>query len=155
MSEFISAPGSSYFLHGFRTWNSYSSFQMFEPEMSCSLQLDGYTKPFRPFGVIISIEVGGLITGFDQDVASILLDGQKMFGHHSISTNFNSYCEEEMSTLINKTHKHRHNELWVIADAIHIIGAYCIANTKDIVGVKAFRRECQERKIELRSVPTT
>ena len=153
MNTFISAPSASYFVHGFRTWDRFSSFLRFEPEMSCSLQLDGYTNPFRPFGVVIAIEDGGLIKAFDQDVASVMIDGQKEFGHHSRAEGLPQYDVTNLAGLLENTHRYQHNELWINADSVHVLGAYCVSNTYGIAGAKAFRKACREAGLKLQEVP--
>ena len=153
MNTFISAPFASYFVHGFRTWDRFSSFQRFEPEMSCSLQLDGYTNPFRPFGVVIAIEEGGLIKGFDQDVASVLIDGQKVFGHHSRAQGLPQYDITNLTDLLGNTNRYQHNELWIDAESVHLLGAYCVSNTFGISGARAFRKACREVGLKLQEDP--
>ena len=154
MHTFITPPSTSYFVHGFRTWDRFSSFQRFESEMSCSLQLDGHTDPFRPFGVIISVEEGGLIKGFDQDVASILVDGEKLFGHHSKAECLPQYREANLAELLENTIRYRHNELWIRTESVHVVGAYCVSDTYGVSGAKAFRKECLASGLILREIPT-
>ena len=154
MYTFITPPSTSYFVHGFRTWDRFSSFQRFETEMSCSLQLDGHTNPFRPFGVIIAVEEGGLIKGFDQDVASLLIDGEKVFGHHSKAESLPQYRETNLAELLENTSRYYHNELWIRAESVHVVGAYSMSETYGVSGAKTFRKECRASGLTLREIPT-
>ena len=154
MYTFITPPSTSYFVHGFRTWDRFSSFQRFEAEMSCSLQLDGHTNPFRPFGVIIAVEEGGLIKGFDQDVASLLIDGEKVFGLHPRAESLPQYSETNLAELLKNTIRYYHNELWIEAESVHVVGAYCLSDTYGVSGAKAFRKECLASGLTLREIPT-
>ena len=58
--EKIKTPEGSYFVHGLKTWSAESSVGIHQPEISCSLQLDGKTEPIRPFGYILEIDRGVL-----------------------------------------------------------------------------------------------
>jgi len=122
--------------------------------MSCSLQLDGHTNPFRPFGVIIAVEEGGLIKGFDQDVASLLIDGEKVFGLHPRAESLPQYSETNLAELLKNTIRYYHNELWIEAESVHVVGAYCLSDTYGVSGAKAFRKECLASGLTLREIPT-
>ncbi len=154
MRGFITPPRGGYFVHGFRTWNALSTFHSWEPEMSCSIQLDGFTNPFRSFGIIISIEEDGIVNAFNRDVGSILRDGKKALGHHTVYKNYQSFTPKELDSLLSSTHFAGHNEIWVDSNSVHIVSAYSIANTNGIPGVKAFRKACHTYGYPIQIIPS-
>lgn len=119
-------PEDSYFIHGFSNWSKNHVINFLHPQISVSLQKDGFTFPLRPIGFILQIKENGIIAAFDRDVASKLINGKKVFSNYSCNTN--SYTDLDL--LLKNTPKGSHNELWVYSDFVEIIGGYTIGGFK-------------------------
>jgi hypothetical protein len=116
----------TYFIRGLQHWSKCTPIDLFHPEISVSLQKDGFTKPLREFGFIIEINHNGIIASFDRDVTSKIKDGKRVFSPWS-NKKWRDYGED-MISLIGNTREGSHNEIWVDTDYAQIIGGYVIGN---------------------------
>lgn len=100
----ITPPEGTYFIHGVNSWNKDSIVSVSFPEISCSIQKDGYTDPLRPFGFILELDKGSIVSAHDTDVASKRGSGYtKEYGDATLSKNYKEYSEDELGTLIEST----------------------------------------------------
>ena len=121
-------------------------------EISVSLQKDRTTKPIRPYGYIIKIEKGGIVSAFDRDATSAHNSkSKKEFKPQSSLKKWRWYSENELGLLLKNTRKDYHNEIWVNTDKAEIIGAYAVGDS-NMPGIKAFIKSCRKEKIEIKIV---
>lgn len=149
--EKIVPPEGTYFIHGIRDFTLTRQSPILHPEISCSLQLDGNTKPFRPYGYVIEVDKGSLNKAFPRDVSSLSLSDGKRLGRFSRA--MQSYDEDQLEELIKNTPRGKHNELWVLGDGYTIVGAYQTAEALGKPGIKQFLQSCKRRHLPIRVIP--
>jgi hypothetical protein len=132
----ITPPPSTYFIHGLPYWSKDFFVDLMYSEVSVSIQKDGFTVPLRPLGFILEIQKGGIISAFDKDVASKLVDGKKVLSIFSRISK--TYSETELDALVFNTPRGKHNELWVDSSKAEIVGGYTLGNTNSFE--KAMKR---------------
>lgn len=120
----IVTPPETYFIYGLSHWSKEFILGIIHPEISISLQKDGYTQPLRPLGFIL--KVNSILAAFDRDVSSKLIDGKKEFSPWSPKSRNYS----DLSELINNTRRKSHNELWASSSEVEIIGGYIVGKSK-------------------------
>jgi hypothetical protein len=135
-------PEGTYFIRGLKFWDR--SIDLLYPEISVSLQKDGYTKPLWRFGYVIEIKPGGIIAAFDRDVTSKIEYGRKVFAPW---TNREWRRYDDLEELMKNTREGSHNELWVDSDLAEIVGGYVVGD-----GMKRFKRIMGENGYEVRRI---
>jgi len=143
----IITPSDTYFIHGLPNWSKDFSVDLIYPEISVSLQRDGYTFPLRPLGFILHIQKGGIIAAFAKDISSKIERGRKVLSTFSRATR--KYSEDELDQLIADTPQGKHNELWVDSGKAEIVAAYTIG------GSKSFEKAVRKQGLDVRKMPTT
>lgn len=152
--ETIQPPVDCYFIHGVKDWDKKRRPAISVPEVSCSIQKDGHTKPLRPYGYILRLQKGAVINAFDRDVTSRYCDAsfKKELGEQTRLKKYRNYSENELSELVENTPRNSHNELWVNGEMAEIAGGYVSKAGIDAPGVKAFIKTCGEEGIPVRWV---
>jgi hypothetical protein len=125
MQHTVYTPEDTYFIRGLQEWSKFYPIDLIDPEISVSLQKDGYTLPLRPFGYVIEVEKGGIMNAFDRDVTSKIIQGKKTFAPWT-DRNWREYKEDEMHILMENTRKGSHNEIWVRSRCATIVGGYVV-----------------------------
>jgi len=149
--EFIEAPEGCYFIHGVKGWTKKHTIGIRTPEISCSLQKDNHTQPIRPYGYILKLYKGAIVSAFDKDVTSRYgdINFKKRLSEQTEQKKYRNYGENELDALIKNTQKNSHNELWVKGEMVEIIGAYVKKTEKEAAGVKAFVKACRKENIPI------
>jgi len=153
----IATPKGSYFIHGFKNWKKSNSIGNFPPEICVSLQKDGNTNPLRNYGFILDIDKGGVINGYDRDVASKHLGGSKIIDQKSPANlrNLREYKEDELESLVENTRTGTHNEIWINSEFAEITKAYIVEKLSAIGyrpsenGIKSFLKACEKENLEI------
>lgn len=140
----IKPPKDCYFIHGVHNWNKSSNISITSTEICCSLQLDSKTKPIRPYGYILRLANGSVVSAFDTDVSSEIINGKKKL---KLKNNFKNYKSTEFESLIENTRIGYHNELWVDSLGVEISGAY--VSEIDSIGRKSFIKSCNRDNLEI------
>ena len=148
--ELVEPPEGAYFIHGVRTWSKNETIGIRSPEISGSLQVDGITKPIRPYGYRLRVDKGGLSSAFAEDVTSEFGDGyKKRLKRQSSGIKRRQYEEDELSELVDNTKIGSHNELWLIGNMIEIVGAYITEDGMSAPGAQAFLKACRKDGISI------
>jgi hypothetical protein len=149
--EFIEAPKDCYFIHGVKDWSKKHNIGIRTPEISCSLQKDGHTQAIRPYGYILRLNKGAIISAYDTDVTSRYYGSnfKKRLSEQTEQKKYRNYAEGELDALIENTQKNSHNELWVNGEMIKIAGVYVKKSEGDAPGAKAFIKACRKESIPI------
>lgn len=76
------------------------------PEISCSLQKDGYTQPMLPYGYVLKIDKGGINSIFNIDVTSEYdINARKKIKDNVRQKRFKKYNVSDLDELIKNTPK--------------------------------------------------
>lgn len=151
--EYIEEPSGCYFVHGIKGWSRGERPSVYGGEISISLHKDGLTVPLRPYGYVIKLESGSIISAQDRDVATKYGDGG--FKKKSIAaktTTYRTYLESELEDLMNNTRSGSHNEIVVDGLKVEIVGAYTIKGMKGVDGLKSFRKACHKNGLRIMEI---
>jgi len=149
--EIIKAPEGCYFIHGVTNWTKDNSIGIRTPEISCSLQKDEYTRPLKPYGYILQLTKGSIISAYDRDVASKYNDNSftKSLSWQTNQKKLKNYSEENLDILIANTRQGNHNELFVKGEKVEIVGAYVDKSKSGSAGIKVFIKACKSENIQI------
>lgn len=151
--EIINPPQDWYFIHGVKDWSSKDRIRVLSPEISGSLQKDGYTKPLRPYGYILKVDKGGISRAFSRDVTSEYGENyKKQLSKQGKARKRKQYNENDLQALVDDTREGTHNELWFTGDKVEIVGSYITERGRQDPGAKAFLKECRKQNLQVRFV---
>lgn len=148
--ETINLPEDCYFIHGVTQWSKNNAIGIKAPEISCSIQKDGFSMPLRPYGYILKIDKGAISRAFDTDVSSKYKENwEKELSEQTELKKYKNYQEDEFEELIQNTKKNSHNELWVNGEKVEIVGAYIKKEENNLPGTTAFIKACNNSNIPI------
>lgn len=139
----ITPPLDTYFIHGFDHWSKNHLIDFIHEEICVSLQKDGHTYPIRPLGFILNINK--IIAAYDRDAASKLIFNKRVFSKYS--RQLIDYSSD-LKSLIEKTPKGKHNELWIKSKDAEIIGGYIVGE-----GHKTFEKSMKSYGYSIKRYP--
>lgn len=152
--EAITPPNGTYFIRGIKNWTPGNDLTVNFSEISCSLQKDGQTIPLRPYGYILEIDKGGIISAHDKDITSEIGENNtKEPSHRAMKADLKTYTENNLDDMIANTKNGSHNELIVKGDKVGVLGAYVVEGENNLPGIKQFKKDCLSKGIKIHLVP--
>ena len=118
--EWINKP---IFIRGIPPWERGTPVILPPGEISVSLHREGF-KPLRPYGFILDLLPGAIISAFDRDVCSDKNGDKKCLSLQTSHKKYRNYREDELEELLKNTKIGGHNEIWIDSNKADIVGAY-------------------------------